>query len=75
MEAVTFIFVMFQEVGARFKSSFLSFSYMKINFRIRYYNLSVFPNIMGDTASGVGASHQTGWSSLVAALLRNISPD
>ena len=32
-----------------------------------YYN--------GDTASGVGASHQTGWSSLVAALLRNISPD
>ncbi len=29
-----------------------------------YYN--------GDTASGVGASHQTGWSSLVAALLRNI---
>ncbi len=32
-----------------------------------YYN--------GDNASGVGACHQTGWSSLVAALLRNISPD
>ena len=30
-----------------------------------YYN--------GDTASGVGAAHQTGWSSLVAALLRNIA--
>ena len=26
----------------------------------------------GDTARGVGASHQTGWSSLVAALLRNM---
>ena len=23
----------------------------------------------GDTASGLGASHQTGWSSLVAALI------
>jgi Glycosyl hydrolase family 63 C-terminal domain len=27
----------------------------------------------GDTAKGIGASHQTGWSSLVAALIKGIS--
>jgi hypothetical protein len=26
----------------------------------------------GDTAKGIGASHQTGWSSLVASLIKNI---
>jgi hypothetical protein len=29
----------------------------------------------GDTGTGLGASHQTGWTALVAKLIRQLGPD
>jgi hypothetical protein len=36
-------------------------------------NLLFFEYFHGDTAAGLGANHQTGWTALVANLLREIS--